>query len=101
MWRVVTRLLPDLSNFGCLPGRAGGSPNGLGHATYVFSKPSNMEAFLTVYAKSLKGDIRKNRGNLAEKLGYLGRTVHNSDPHLWLKSMESFIADGGRCESGK
>jgi hypothetical protein len=26
--------LPDLSNFYCLPGRAGGSPNGLGHAKY-------------------------------------------------------------------
>ena len=26
----ATHVLQDLSNFGCLPGRAGGSPNGLG-----------------------------------------------------------------------
>ena len=72
----------------------------LGHATYLFSKPSNMEAFLAVYAKSPKGDIRKNRRNVAEKLGFLGRTVHTSNPRLWLKSMELFLADGGRSESG-
>ena len=72
----------------------------LGHATYLFSKPSNMEAFLSVYVKSPKGDIRKNRGNVAEKLGFLGRTVHTSNPRLWLKSMESFLADDGRSESG-
>ncbi len=63
----------------------------LGHATYVFSKPSNMEAFLAVYTKSPKEDIRKNRGNIAEKLGFLGRTVHNSNPRLWLKNLESFL----------
>ena len=63
----------------------------LGHATYLFSKPSNMEAFLAVYIKSPKEDIRKNRGNIAEKLGFLGRTVHNSNPRLWLKNLESFL----------
>ena len=68
----------------------------LGHATYLFSKPSNMEAFLADYIKSPKEDIRKNRGNIAEKLGFLGRTVHNSNPRLWLKKLESFLAEGGR-----
>ena len=63
----------------------------LGHATYRFSKPSNMESFLAVYIKSPKEDIRKNRGNIAEKLGFLGRTVHNSNPRLWLKNLESFL----------
>jgi hypothetical protein len=68
----------------------------LGHATYLFSKPSNMEAFLAVYIKSPKEDIRKNRGNIAEKLGFLGRTVHNSNPRLWLKNLESFLDEDVR-----
>jgi hypothetical protein len=83
-----------------LPGGVAVEKPQLGHATYLFSKPSNMEAFLAVYAKSLKGDIRKNRSNVAEKLGFLGRTVHTSNPRLWLKSIESFLADGGKSESG-
>ncbi len=83
-----------------LPGGVAVEKPQLGHATYLFSKPSNMEVFLAVYAKSPKGDIRKNRSNVAEKLGFLGRTVHTSNPRLWLKSMESFLADGGRSESG-
>ena len=68
----------------------------LGHATYLFSKPSNMEAFLAVYIKSPKEGIRKNRGNIAEKLGFLGRTVHNSNPRLWLKNLESFLDEDVR-----
>jgi curved DNA-binding protein CbpA len=71
-----------------------------GHATYLFSKPSSMEAFLSAYIKSPKGDIRKNRGNVAEKLGFWGRAVHTSNPRMWLKNLESFLADDGRSELG-
>jgi hypothetical protein len=68
----------------------------LGHATYLFSKPSSMEAFLAVYIKCSKEDIRKNRGNIAEKLGFLGRTIHDSNPCSWLKNLESFLAEEAR-----
>ncbi len=60
----------------------------LGHATYLFSKPQSIEAFLAVYIKSSKEDIRRNRGNIAEKLGFLGRTIHDSNPCSWLKNLE-------------
>ena len=83
-----------------LPGGVAVEKPQLGHATYLFSKPSNMEVFLAVYAKSPKGDIRKNRSNVAEKLGFLGRTVHTSDSRVWLTNLESFLADGSRSESG-
>jgi hypothetical protein len=72
----------------------------LGHATYLFSKPSSMAAFLSAYIKSPKGDIRENRGNVAEKLGFWGRAVHTSNPRMWLKNLESFLADDGRSELG-
>jgi hypothetical protein len=43
----------------------------LGHATYVFAKPRNMETFLTLYTKITRDDIRRNRDNAAEWLGFL------------------------------
>ena len=57
-----------------------------------------MEAFLGVYIKSPKEDNRKNRGDIAEKLGFLGRTVHNSNPRLWLKNLESFLDEDVELE---
>jgi len=38
-------------------------------------------------------DIRRNRGNIAEKLGFLGRTIHDSNPCSWLKNLELFLAE--------
>ncbi|HLY62539.1 MAG TPA: hypothetical protein VKV95_17495 [Terriglobia bacterium] len=65
----------------------------LGHATYLFAKPSRMEEFLPVYVKSTKKDIRQNRGNVAEMLGFAGRIVHGSNPRLWLKSLKSRLGE--------
>lgn len=59
----------------------------LGHATYVFAKPRNMEGFLTVYTKITKEDIRRNRDNVGERLGFVGRIVHGSNQWTWLKEM--------------
>ena len=60
----------------------------LGHATYLFSKPRTMEEFLTVYITSTKEDIRQNRGNIAEKLRFLGRIAHGTNPRTWLKELK-------------
>ena len=79
-----------------LPGGIAVETPQLGHATYLFSKSSSMEAFLAVYIKSSKDDIRRNRGNIAEKLGFLGRTIHDSNPCSWLKNLESFLAEEAR-----
>jgi hypothetical protein len=61
----------------------------LGHATYLFSKPPNMEAFLAAYIRVTKEDIRRNRSNAAEMLGFLGRIVHGANPRAWVKELNS------------
>jgi hypothetical protein len=60
----------------------------LGHATYLFSKPVNMTEFLALYRKVTKDDIRRNWGNLAESLGFLGRLIHGLSPQRWLKDLK-------------
>jgi len=52
----------------------------LGHASYLFAKPRSMESFLAFYTKITKDDIRRNRDNAAERLGFLRRVVHGSNP---------------------
>ena len=42
-----------------------------GHATYVFSRPGNLDQWVRDYARTLKDDLRKNRTNAAERLGFL------------------------------
>ena len=48
-----------------------------------------MEEFLAAYIRVTKEDIRKNRDNIAEKLGFLGRVVHGVNGRLWLKELKS------------
>ncbi len=59
----------------------------LGHATYVFAKPRSMETFLALYTKVTKDDIRRNRDNIGERLGFIRRLVHGSNPRLWLQEI--------------
>ena len=82
-----------------LPGGVAVEKPKLGHATYLFSKPSNLEAFLSVYLKSPKGDIRKNRGNVAEKLGFLGRIAHGTNPRTWLKELRTRLGESMNSEA--
>ena len=67
----------------------------LGHATYVFSKPGNVEAFLAGYVRTTKEDIRNNRSNIAETLGILGRVVHGANPRTWLGELKAKIGERG------
>ncbi|MFY9527586.1 MAG: hypothetical protein WAR24_01630 [Candidatus Acidiferrales bacterium] len=60
----------------------------LGHATYLFSKPTSMTEFLAIYGIVTKDDIRHNRANIAEKLGFLGRLIHGLGPRGWLKELK-------------
>jgi hypothetical protein len=66
----------------------------LGHATYVFSKPRNMDSFLSLYTKITKDDIRRNRNNAAERLGFLGRVIHGTNPRAWLKEVRQRAGEG-------
>jgi hypothetical protein len=64
-----------------------------GHATYVFAKPRSMDSFLALYTRITKDDIRRNRQNVAERLGFLGRVVHGSNPRAWLKEVRQHIGE--------
>jgi hypothetical protein len=65
----------------------------LGHATYVFAKPRSMDTFLALYTKITKDDIRRNRNNAAERLGFLGRVIHGTNPRAWLKEVRQRIGE--------
>jgi hypothetical protein len=65
----------------------------LGHATYVFAKPRSMEGFLGLYTKVTKEDIRRNRDNIGERLGFLGRVIHGANPRAWLKEMRQRLGE--------
>ncbi len=64
-----------------------------GHATYVFSRPPNLDQWVRAYARTAKDDIRQNRGNAAEQLGFLGRVMHGRNPRAWLRSLHAKIGE--------
>ncbi len=63
----------------------------LGHATYLFAKPANMDDFLRLYARTTKQAIRANRGNIAEQAGFVGRINHGVKPETWLEALRVFL----------
>jgi hypothetical protein len=65
----------------------------LGHATYLFAKPRSMETFLTLYAKVTKDDIRRNRANTGERLGFMRRLVHGTNPRVWLQEIRQLVGE--------
>ena len=72
----------------------------LGHATYLFSKPRSIEGFLAAYTGATKEAIRQNRANLAERLGFLGRVVHGSNPKIWLRSLKQHLGEAADYARG-
>jgi hypothetical protein len=64
-----------------------------GHATYVFGKPADIKPWVWQYAKTTRQDIRLNRGNIAESLGFLGRVVHGKNKAEWLKELRGRIGE--------
>jgi hypothetical protein len=65
----------------------------LGHATYLFSKPASLADFLSLYGKVSKEDIRHNRGNVAERLGFSGRLIHGHNPLAWIKELKTRLSE--------
>jgi hypothetical protein len=65
----------------------------LGHATYVFAKPKRMEGFLALYTRITKEDIRRNRDNVGERLGFLGRVIHGANPRAWFREMRQRLGE--------
>jgi hypothetical protein len=65
-----------------------------GHPTYVFAKPRSMDGFLSHTPKAMKDDIRHNRNNAAERLGFIGHVVHGDNSRTWLKEIRQRIGKG-------
>ncbi len=52
-----------------------------------------MSQFLAMYASVNKEDIRQNRENVAERLGFLGRLIHGINPRAWLKDLKARLGE--------
>ena len=59
----------------------------LGHATYLFRRPQNLEEFLATYAKTARDEVRRNRGEAASRLGFIGRVVRGRRKMRWLNEV--------------
>jgi hypothetical protein len=64
-----------------------------GHATYIFAKPTNLDAFLARYATSTREDIRHNRANRGGDLGFVGRVVRGNRKKRWLANVLKFAGE--------
>jgi hypothetical protein len=64
-----------------------------GHATYIFSRPANLEQWIREYARTAKDDIRHNRTNVAERLGFIGRVMHGRSPRAWLRDLRAKVGE--------
>jgi len=53
----------------------------------------SIEAFLAAYVATTKEAIRQNRANVAERLGFLGRVVHGSNPRIWLRTLTARLGE--------
>ena len=42
----------------------------------------------SLYTRIAKKDIRRNRDNIGERLGFLGRVIHDANPRAWLKEIQ-------------
>ena len=52
-----------------------------------------MEAFLAIYTKTTKDDIRRNRDNVSESLKFLGRVIHGTNPRAWIKEVQRRVGE--------
>jgi hypothetical protein len=64
-----------------------------GHATYVFAKPSDLGEWIWAYAKTTRQDIRLNRDDVAQSLGFRGRVVHGKSKVEWLRDLQAKIGE--------
>jgi len=63
------------------------------HATYVFSRPGNLDHWVRDYSRIAREDIRRNRNNAAERLGFIGRVMHGRNPRIWLRDLRTKIGE--------
>ena len=56
------------------------------HATYIFGKPLDLKHWVWQFVKTTRHDIRLNRNNVAESLGFQCRVVHGKNKSEWLRN---------------
>jgi hypothetical protein len=71
-----------------------------GHATYVFSRPTDLEQWVREYTRVKREDVRHNRGNIAERLGFIGRVMHGRSPRTWLREIGAKIGEPADSTGG-
>jgi hypothetical protein len=64
-----------------------------GHATYVFAKPPDLGEWVWDYAKTTRREIRLNRNNVAEALGFRGRVMHGKQKSEWLRDFQAKVGE--------
>ena len=64
-----------------------------GNATYIFSRAGKVEQWIVDYARTPKDDIRRNRANAAERLGFVGRVMHGRNPRTWLRDLREKVGE--------
>jgi hypothetical protein len=65
----------------------------LGHATYVFARPSDIQALMRDYSRATREDIRRNQNNVATELGFVGRVVRGRKKKRWLIDVLNFAGE--------
>ena len=58
-----------------------------GHATYLFSRPAQLDEFMQMYAGIDRDDVRHNRNDVATRLGFIGRVVRGRRKQRWLNDV--------------
>jgi hypothetical protein len=58
-----------------------------GHATYLFSRPAQLDDFMHRYADLDRDDVRHNRNDVASRLGFIGRVVRGRRKQRWLNDV--------------
>jgi hypothetical protein len=64
-----------------------------GHATYVFSRPVDLDQWVREYSRVAKEDVRHNRGNIADRLGFIGRVMHGRNTRAWVRDLLAKIGE--------
>ena len=64
-----------------------------GHATFLFSRPASMPDFLAMYRNVTNDDIRRNRNNIGERLGFFARLSHGHNRRSWMKELRRHLGE--------
>jgi hypothetical protein len=57
------------------------------------TRPADIREFVPRYAATTRDDIRRNRGNIATELGFIGRVMHGNHPKKWLNDLRARIGE--------